>query len=128
MVFAQRLRERRKAAKVTQVELSEAVGYTKTAASTWERGLCMPPIDAIEEIALMLHTTATYLLGYSDNPDVLDAEQVKDSCEQASYAAKQTRALALTDEEYALLTAYRAAQLVYQQAVIDILLAHPKEE
>lgn len=76
-MLAQRIREKRKAAKLTQAELGEAIGSTKSSICGWEKGLHKPDIDTVEQIAEVLHTTAGYLLGYTDDDErYSDAEEL----------------------------------------------------
>ncbi len=63
-----RIRERRKAAHMTQAELGDAVGFVKTTVCSWEKDKFKPDVDTIERIAHALGTTARYLLGYTDDP------------------------------------------------------------
>lgn len=75
-----RIKERRKAAHMTQKELGDAVGFVKTTVCSWEKDKFKPDVDTIERIAEVLHTSARYLLGYSDDPNLplLDWRQVED--------------------------------------------------
>ena len=76
-MLAQRIREKRKAAKLTQAELGEAIGSTKSSVCGWEKGLHKPDVDTVEQIAEALHTTAGYLLGYTDDDErYSDAEEL----------------------------------------------------
>ena len=68
-MFAERIKEKRKAAKLTQLALGEAVGSTKSSVCNWEKGLYKPDVDTVERIAEVLHTTAGYLLGYTDDDE-----------------------------------------------------------
>lgn len=76
-MFAERIKEKRKAAKLTQLALGEAVGSTKSSVCNWEKGLYKPDVDTVERIAEVLHTTAGYLLGYTDDDErYSDAEEL----------------------------------------------------
>ena len=76
-MFAERIKEKRKAAKLTQLALGEAVGSTKSSVCNWEKGLYKPDVDTVERIAEVLHTTAGYLLGYTDDDErYCDAEEL----------------------------------------------------
>lgn len=76
-MLAQRIKEKRKAAKLTQAELGDAIGSTKSSICGWEKGLHKPDVDTVEQIAEVLHTTAGYLLGYTDDDErYSDAEEL----------------------------------------------------
>ena len=77
-MFAERIKEKRKAARLTQLELGEAVGSTKSSVCNWEKGLYKPDVDTVERIAEVLHTTAGYLLGYTDDDErYSESEELK---------------------------------------------------
>lgn len=67
-MFAQRVKERRKKAHLTQRELGDACGFVNTTVCSWEKGRFMPDVNTVERIAEVLGTTAEYLLGYADDP------------------------------------------------------------
>lgn len=66
-MLGNRIKEKRKAAKLTQLQLGDAVGATKSSVCNWERGIYSPDVDTIERVAEVLRTTAGYLLGYTDD-------------------------------------------------------------
>lgn len=68
-MLAKRIKEKRKAARLTQLELGVAVGSTKSSVCNWEKGLYKPDVDTVEKIAEVLHTSAGYLLGYTDDDE-----------------------------------------------------------
>lgn len=70
-MFAERVKERRKKAHLTQRQLGEAVGCANSTVSNWEKGFYIPDIDTVEKVAKVLDTSAGYLLGYMDDPDAL---------------------------------------------------------
>lgn len=55
------LREKRKAAGLTQIELAERVGVTQTAISYWETGRRRPGVDDALLLAEALNTTVERL-------------------------------------------------------------------
>lgn len=111
-MFAQRVKERRKAAHMTQQELGDACGFGKTTVCSWEKGRFKPDVDTVERIAEVLGTTAGYLLGYTDDPT------------SGGGRGASTEPGACVEEE--LLAAYRAADPVFQAEAVEMLRRHPK--
>ncbi len=54
---------RRKAVGLTQAELGERLGITAQAVSNWERGETLPDTGLLQDLALILDTSADELLG-----------------------------------------------------------------
>jgi transcriptional regulator with XRE-family HTH domain len=63
MVIAQRIKELRKEAGLTQVELAEIIGCNQSMIARWEKGECEPTASAIVELSAALDCTCDYLLG-----------------------------------------------------------------
>lgn len=78
-MLGDRIKERRKAAHVTQQALGDMIGFAKGTVCGWEKGLFKPDVDTIEAIADALNTTAGYLLGYTDDPENYDRAEELDS-------------------------------------------------
>ena len=75
MVFKDRLKEKRKEAQLTQVELAEKAGVTARTIQNYELGNRKPSnMEIIQRIADALHTTTEYLLG-SSGAYVIDAHE-----------------------------------------------------
>lgn len=68
--IGERIREKRKACGITQLELAEKVGISCQAVSNWERGIAMPDIANLEATANLLGVTIDYII--SDNNSVND--------------------------------------------------------
>lgn len=58
-----RISNLRKAAQLTQTELADRLGISFQAVSNWERGLSMPDISKLAELASLLNVTVDALLG-----------------------------------------------------------------
>lgn len=58
-----RISELRKAKNMTQMELADKMGISFQAVSNWERGISMPDISKLPEIAQLLGTTVDEILG-----------------------------------------------------------------
>ncbi len=54
---------------VTQQELANKVGKTKSVISNWERGTNEPDVDSIEIICKFLDVTPNQIFGWEKNPE-----------------------------------------------------------
>ena len=88
-----RIRERRKALRMSQEELAAAVGYTsRSTIARMESGDNKVDIDKIHLFAKALHTTTGYIMGTDESPDIVPSKYT----------------ITATDERL-LITAYRHA-------------------
>lgn len=62
-MFAQRLRQARKALHFSQKEISQQLGVTQQAVAKWESGRATPDPQTVAQLARILGTTADALLG-----------------------------------------------------------------
>lgn len=58
-----RIKELRKAKRISQIELGEAVGVSKQCVSNWENDNVQPSIEMLVKIALFFNVSTDYLLG-----------------------------------------------------------------
>ena len=65
-IFMERLKYLRQEQNLTQEQLAEKTGLTKSAISAWERGFRTPNAEAVVILARYFHVTTDYLLGESD--------------------------------------------------------------
>ena len=73
MEFSERLKERRKQAHLTQVELASKLGIVQSSYADWERGKKKPTQDNLVKIAQVLNVSVDYLVGNSEEKaDELD--------------------------------------------------------
>ncbi|MFB5155073.1 helix-turn-helix transcriptional regulator [Streptococcus salivarius] len=73
MEFSERLKELRKQAHLTQVELAGKLGIVQSSYADWERGKKKPTQDNLVKIAQVLNVSIDYLVGNSEeNSDELD--------------------------------------------------------
>lgn len=73
MDFSERLKELRKKANLTQVEVAEKLGISQPAYASWERGVKKPTQENLVRIAQVLNASVDYLVGNSeDKSDELD--------------------------------------------------------
>ncbi len=71
----ERIRFMRKQKGLTQEELAHLINRSSNQVARWERGEVKLKTETITDIARVLNTSSSYLLGETDNPDEL-AQQV----------------------------------------------------
>ena len=73
MEFSERLKELRKKANFTQVEVAAKLGISQPAYASWERGVKKPTQENLVKIAQVLNVSVDYLVGNLEkNSDELD--------------------------------------------------------
>ena len=73
MEFSERLKELRKQAHLTQVELASKLGIVQSSYADWERGKKKPTQDNLVKIAQIFNVSVDYLVGNSEEKtDELD--------------------------------------------------------
>ena len=73
MEFSERLKDLRKQAGLTQVEVAEKLGISQPAYASWERGAKKPTPENLVKIAQILNVSVDYLVGNSEEKaDELD--------------------------------------------------------
>ena len=73
MEFSERLKNLRKQAHLTQVDVAEKLGISQPAYASWERGAKKPTQDNLVKIAQVLNVSIDYLVGNSEEKsDELD--------------------------------------------------------
>ena len=76
MTKGDRIRQLRKAKKITQIEMAKKLNTTKQTISKYEKGIVTNiPSDRLEDMAMLLDTTPEYILGW----DVMSDEEQKNS-------------------------------------------------
>ncbi|MGO5472701.1 helix-turn-helix domain-containing protein [Streptococcus hyointestinalis] len=63
LTFADKLKEKRKEANLTQKEIAEQIGIKQNTYSDWETGRTQPNLDYLSKLAHILDTTTDDLLG-----------------------------------------------------------------
>lgn len=66
MEFSERLKNLRKQAHLTQVDVAEKLGISQQAYASWERGIKKPTQENLVKIAQILNVSIDYLVGNSD--------------------------------------------------------------
>lgn len=73
MEFSERLKDLRKQAGLTQVDVAEKLGISQPAYASWERGVKKPTQENLVKIAQILNVSVDYLVGNSEEiTDELD--------------------------------------------------------
>ena len=73
MEFSERLKDLRKQAELTQVDVAEKLGISQPAYASWERGVKKPTQENLVKIAQILDVSVDYLVGNSEEKsDELD--------------------------------------------------------
>ena len=66
MEFSERLKNLRKQAHLTQVDVAEKLGISQPAYASWERGIKKPTQENLVKISQVLNVSIDYLVGNSD--------------------------------------------------------------
>ena len=66
MEFSERLKDLRKQAGLTQVDVAEKLGISQPAYASWERGVKKPTQENLVKIAQVLNVSVDYLVGNSE--------------------------------------------------------------
>ena len=104
--FAENLRLYRNMLGLTQTELAKAVGITRSAVNNYEAAQSEPSFEVLCKFADVLGVELTALIQKRlDIPNYIRTAQI-------------------TDDESALLQAYRGADPVYQTVALEILRGH----
>ena len=73
MEFSERLKDLRKQAELTQVDVAAKLGISQPAYASWERGVKKPTQENLVKIAQILNVSVDYLVGNSEEKaDELD--------------------------------------------------------
>lgn len=75
-MIGDRIRQLRKACKLTQEQLAENLGISSQAVSKWETGASTPDLDVLPRLAVLLHTTPDVLLDFDRQQIDTEVEQL----------------------------------------------------
>lgn len=81
-IFAERLKELRNEAGISQIALSLALGYTQSVICEWERGTVEPKLGALIALSKYFDVSCDYLSGLSDECGVSAAPQLENASKQ----------------------------------------------
>ncbi|WP_073687224.1 helix-turn-helix domain-containing protein [Streptococcus salivarius] len=76
MNFSERLKELRKKANLTQVEVAEKLGISQPAYASWERGVKKPTQENLVKIAKLFNASIDTLVS-NDKTDGIDLSEVE---------------------------------------------------
>mgnify|MGYP000752062887 CR=1 FL=1 len=77
MEFSERLKNLRKQAHLTQVDVAEKLGISQPAYASWERGVKRPTQENLVKIAQILNVSIDYLVGNSDGKKENELDNVE---------------------------------------------------
>ena len=122
MNFAERLKELRKARKLSQGDVAKVLGVTRPAISQYEAGIREPSYEMLEVLADYFNVDMDYLLGRTDKTTTI---AVPTSGHQTGYYNPETAKAAqemLDDPDlHALMDAARDARPEYVKSAIQLL-------
>lgn len=102
IIMNERIKKLRKIKGLTQTELAERIGVSRTAIYDWERGAYMPEGANLRKLAEMLDTTVGYLVGetpvgarYGDIPEAERTREQWNSIQNQVTSQSETEARAL---------------------------------
>ena len=104
LLLSKRLKEARKAKKLTQENLGKEIGVTKVSICCYENGSRTPTLDTLIDLANVLGVEITYLLGI-DNFEVADND--------SKYGIN------ISKEEILLIKELRKDRVLYQRLLED---------
>lgn len=113
VALSENLRKLRKAQKLTQEQLAEAMGVTVGAVSKWESGASTPDIALIMDLAEFFETSVDVLLGFSHQSATLDTT----ICQLRLLRGKREYDGAFQLAEKALLKYPNSFSVVYECAI-----------
>lgn len=112
IAFSQRLIALRKANGMTQADLADRLGISRSAIGNYEQARRDPDFEILDAVADLFDVDVSFLLGRNDDPKHYPGNRLRSVNVQSS---------ALTDEERAVLEAYRAASKDIKGAVRAVL-------
>ena len=77
MEFSELLKNLRKQAHLTQVDVAEKLGISQPAYASWERGVKRPTQENLVKIAQILNVSIDYLVGNSDGKKENELDNVE---------------------------------------------------
>ena len=77
MSFGERLRIARQSQGLTQQQLAELIGVSRSTVAMWETGEHQPDLDTVSKLATILKVSVDFLLGKTEDPTSLE-QRLKD--------------------------------------------------
>ena len=114
MTFADRLIQLRKENKMTQAELADHLGISRSSESMYEKSGRRPSFELLDSMAEFFDVDVSYLLGSSDERRPYKEQQDPDD----SLLHLST---ILRPDEFALITAFRSSSYDVRQTILRAL-------
>lgn len=76
MTLGQKITKIRKEKKLSQIDISKAVGVSRDAISKYERDDIIPSVENAKKIAKVLEVSLDYLVSEQENQEVIDVNMV----------------------------------------------------
>ena len=70
MTLGEKLKEARKKVGISQEQLSEKLGVSRSAVAKWETDNGIPDIDNLKTVSRLLNVSIDYLLDRTENPQI----------------------------------------------------------
>lgn len=87
-VLNERIVKLRKGKKITQEELANRIGVTRSALSQYELGTRQPDYETLQRMATFFDVSTDYLLGHSDVPSAASSHAVLEAHKNAAVIAE----------------------------------------
>lgn len=78
--FGMRLQISRKSKKLTQLQVADLVGTTKSSISGYENNTSFPPIEILKRMALIYSVSCDYLLGIDERHTIIIEDITERQC------------------------------------------------
>lgn len=98
MMFPERIKSLRMKKRYSQAELSKIIGVKNNTIWRWENNKAKPDSEMILKIAKALNTTASYLLGETDN-QTLDVHNLAQNLAQEDIDLKEPITAGISDDK-----------------------------
>jgi transcriptional regulator with XRE-family HTH domain len=69
-MISERIKELREQSKMTQTELANKIGITRSSVNAWEMGVSVPSVQYLFELVRIFKISSDYLLGLDDSISV----------------------------------------------------------
>lgn len=113
-MIGERIKQLRNAHSMTQEELGKLIGVGKSTINKYELGKIAIPSAKIEALAVALHVSPGYLMGWESKDWENASEEVKRAAEQAAFRAEMGE---FTADEMFVTRTYRHATK-YEQSLL----------
>jgi transcriptional regulator with XRE-family HTH domain len=121
--LSQKIKYARHQKGITQIQLANKLGIGRTSVVNWETDYIKPPVEIIEQIAIVLDVTKEWLLNDTDDFNYLPDEKVIEKRSPTEFGKKltllrKTKSMTLEDMSK-LLNMSRQGYLKYEKSVTE---------